>query len=1224
MRKLATAAAVSLALSSGGAFGLGLGDIEMQSALNQPMDAEIPLTSVRPGELDGMIVQLASAEAFARAGIERSAVLTDLSFTVDQSSGTPVIKIVSARPVVEPFLNFLLEVDWPQGRMVREYTVLLDPPVFMTPSASERNTAADQPAILQSGEAALVAPTPIERNVDLLEEGIEIDLGELEDATPEEVLSLDEATALNPIDSEGEIVSLDGLSDEVLLSGGAGIASDAVSDSAATIGNDLADGDVVSLTDLGAPNIEAEAQREAEALEVFSLDDIQVETVGSTEEITDTVVVGEDGLLVDNNDIAASVTELASDNESVDDGSTIVSLDGIEETVAPAADIQSSGDATVTVGDGDTLFEIARDTAPSGVSVQQMMMAMLAANESAFINRNINLVRSGAILRIPDGDDASSLTQTQAIAAISDQNRLWQDYRDNLRATAGTQVAQTIAPDSDTQQADAQSSDDVPSDNTEQSLDTAALETDLSIDGLSDEARAILDNARNEILNGEELKIVADNSPSSTTASATADETTDSEAARIGEVNRQIQLTREELSATRLASTELADKASELQNTTDSLDAMVSLRQNEVARLEQQLIDAKQAAEEQAQREAEQAAKELAEAEQAAKELAEAEKAAADAAREAEQALDDAAREAEQAATDAATEAGETAEEVASEAEGAEDAATDLADEVATEAETAVDAVAESGTNALTEAGETLGEVELLASDENEGAATDTSAEAVDTDAAEAADTEALAVTAPVTEVKSWYQEFLDDPKRMAIAGVGGLGLLGVLGTLLFRRKRRAPEESLEEMIAKAEVNDGAPAAPDTQAVVAASNLDDTSAFSATSAATIALDEKSDDAVDEMDNAFAESVVETDTSSHAFGASDDANTLPAAGSEVGADALDKDDTISEVDVYLAYGLHGQAEELLTKAIERKPESAEYAGKLLQTYHAQGNADAFHANASDFYQRFGGDDNPEWTAIAKMGAELNPEDPLYKAPPSLISQVSSGSADLSTMGDDDFTASEGADDIGSVSRDFGSVGPATDLKENDSELMMDASLDPAFAFDEGDLEATGDFSAIANELASDDDDGSIDFPGLDDVGSAANEALEDEVASGDGTVLDDALSIDELDGLSESVDDLTLDLDQLSGELELDSAELLSSDLSDLEIPDLSADNELLLDSSGALGDNDGDEMDTMMDLAKAYIDMGDKDSASSALDEIVKSGNPEQVTEAETLLRKIS
>jgi len=81
-------------------------------------------------------------------------------------------------------------------------------------------------------------------------------------------------------------------------------------------------------------------------------------------------------------------------------------------------------------------------------------------------------------------------------------------------------------------------------------------------------------------------------------------------------------------------------------------------------------------------------------------------------------------------------------------------------------------------------------------------------------------------------------------------------------------------------------------------------------------------------------------------------------------------------------------------------------------------------------------------------------------------------------------------------------------------------------------------------------------------------------------------------------------------------MELDSTELLDDSIN------LPSNDDTLL--SGAAGLDSVDEMDTMMDLAKAYIDMGDNDSASSALDEIVKSGSPQQVSEAETLKRKIS
>jgi len=90
-------------------------------------------------------------------------------------------------------------------------------------------------------------------------------------------------------------------------------------------------------------------------------------------------------------------------------------------------------------------------------------------------------------------------------------------------------------------------------------------------------------------------------------------------------------------------------------------------------------------------------------------------------------------------------------------------------------------------------------------------------------------------------------------------------------------------------------------------------------------------------------------------------------------------------------------------------------------------------------------------------------------------------------------------------------------------------------------------------------------------------------------------------------------------------MELDSTELLDDSLDSaagLEFDSTGISDDTLLAGTDSL--ESVDEMDTMMDLAKAYIDMGDNDSASSALDEIVKSGNPQQVSEAETLKQKIS
>lgn len=137
-RKSAVAAALLLATVAKPSFALGLGDIDMRSALNQPMDATIRLTSVSDAELDTLRVTLASVQEHSRAGLTKAAILTDFRFTVGRDSdGKAVIRVRSQELVREPYLEFLLELDWPNGRLLREYTVLVDPPVTMpsTPAA---------------------------------------------------------------------------------------------------------------------------------------------------------------------------------------------------------------------------------------------------------------------------------------------------------------------------------------------------------------------------------------------------------------------------------------------------------------------------------------------------------------------------------------------------------------------------------------------------------------------------------------------------------------------------------------------------------------------------------------------------------------------------------------------------------------------------------------------------------------------------------------------------------------------------------------------------------------------------------------------------------------------------------------------------------------------------------------------------------------------------------
>ena len=136
-RKLSLAVAISGLLSPVGVHALGLGDIHLGSALNQRLNAEISVHLARTEELDDIKIELASPEAFARAGIGRPFLLSNLRFSpVHNSDGEAIIAVTSREPIREPFLNFLVEVNWPKGRLVREYTVLLDPPVTVQRSAA--------------------------------------------------------------------------------------------------------------------------------------------------------------------------------------------------------------------------------------------------------------------------------------------------------------------------------------------------------------------------------------------------------------------------------------------------------------------------------------------------------------------------------------------------------------------------------------------------------------------------------------------------------------------------------------------------------------------------------------------------------------------------------------------------------------------------------------------------------------------------------------------------------------------------------------------------------------------------------------------------------------------------------------------------------------------------------------------------------------------------------
>ena len=124
--------ALALLLAPVGVWALGLGEIELKSALNQPLDAEIQLVSATPEELSNLTVGLASRATFDRYGLDRPAYLDGMTFRIGTNDlGRPVILVNSRRPITEPFVTMLVEAIWARGRLLREYTVLLDPPILL-------------------------------------------------------------------------------------------------------------------------------------------------------------------------------------------------------------------------------------------------------------------------------------------------------------------------------------------------------------------------------------------------------------------------------------------------------------------------------------------------------------------------------------------------------------------------------------------------------------------------------------------------------------------------------------------------------------------------------------------------------------------------------------------------------------------------------------------------------------------------------------------------------------------------------------------------------------------------------------------------------------------------------------------------------------------------------------------------------------------------------------
>ncbi len=158
VRKLVLAIAAASALSSGMAQALQLGEMTLKSKLNQPLAVEIELLDVGGLTASEITPSLASSQAFVDAGVDRQAFLNDLTFTpVINPNGRSVVRVTSSKPLPDAYVRFLLQVQWPNGRLMRDYSVLLDPAKFDQPAPT---TAAPAPRLAAPSSTAPAVSKP--------------------------------------------------------------------------------------------------------------------------------------------------------------------------------------------------------------------------------------------------------------------------------------------------------------------------------------------------------------------------------------------------------------------------------------------------------------------------------------------------------------------------------------------------------------------------------------------------------------------------------------------------------------------------------------------------------------------------------------------------------------------------------------------------------------------------------------------------------------------------------------------------------------------------------------------------------------------------------------------------------------------------------------------------------------------------------------------------------
>ena len=322
--KTSLLALLALALLPLEVLAAGLGRLAVLSGLGQPLRAEIEVVSLQRGEAESLSARIATPDAFREAGVEYGVVVPRVRTVLERRPNDRYVIVLSTpQPVEEPFLDLLVELNWASGRLVRQYTFLLDPADYRGP----------QPIAAAPSRPAMTEVRPVEA------------------PRPPEVSAAAPAAAAPPAAS----------------------AAPAASAPAAPPPADTPAAQTPAAQAPAAPAPAAQAP-------------------------------------------------------------------------ADASPLASEPAASYAVQKGDTLGKIAQLHKPEGVTLQQMLVALYRANEDAFIQKNMNLVRAGRVLTIPGREAVEVIAAVDASKIVVAQAQDFNEYRATLGGAVASAPARTEAP----------------------------------------------------------------------------------------------------------------------------------------------------------------------------------------------------------------------------------------------------------------------------------------------------------------------------------------------------------------------------------------------------------------------------------------------------------------------------------------------------------------------------------------------------------------------------------------------------------------------------------------------------------------------------------------------------------------------------------------------------------------------------------------------------------